>query len=211
MTSAPAALREPYDSLARQRTAAGFGMWVFLASEALFFGGMLMAYTMMRISHPHAFVEAGKEAEFWFGTANLVLLMTSSMTMSVAVGGARAGFARAATWCLFATALLGMAFLVVKGVEYHIDLDDDLWPGPHFKLGMTPAQLFWGFYWVMTFVHAVHLTIGIGLVLRLAVLARRGKIVLGEYPTVEVTGLYWHLIDIVWITLYPLLYLVGRS
>jgi cytochrome c oxidase subunit 3 len=211
MSSASGVLREPWEDLERQRLASSFGMWVFLASEALFFGGMFMGYTMMRITYPHAFAEAGKESEFWFGTANLVLLLTSSSSMAVAVRGAKAGFGRLATWALLVTALLGIAFIIVKGVEYHLDLDDDLWPGPGFKLGMTPAQIFWGFYWVMTGVHAIHLTIGIVLVLRLFALARLGWLAVTENPSIEVTGLYWHLVDIIWICLYPLLYLVGRG
>jgi cytochrome c oxidase subunit 3 len=211
MSSAPSALREPYEDLERQRLASSFGMWVFLASEALFFGGMFMAYTMMRISYPDAFAEAGKEARFWFGTINLVLLMTSSMTMSVAVRGASAGLARLATWCLGVTAAIGVAFLVVKGLEYYLDLQDYVWPDRTFKLGLTPGQMFWAFYWVMTFIHAIHLSIGIVLVVRLAVLAHLGRFDIQGNPSIEVTGLYWHFVDIIWICLYPLLYLVGRT
>jgi cytochrome c oxidase subunit 3 len=209
--SETAALREPWEDLARQREAARLGMWIFLATEVLFFGGMFLGYAAMRVAHAAAFAEAARDTRFWFGTANLVLLMTSSMTMTVAVRGARAGFARMAMGCLLVTALIGVAFIVVKGAEYHLDLDDNLWPGPGFKLGATPGQLFWGFYWVMTGVHAVHLTAGIALVLRLVFLAWRGLIDLSDNPQMPVTGLYWHFVDIIWMTLYPLLYLVGRS
>jgi cytochrome c oxidase subunit 3 len=206
-----AALREPWEDLDRQREAARFGIWIFLATEVLFFGGLFLGYSAMRFAHATAFAEAGRETRFWFGTDNLALLMTSSATMTVAVRGARAGFTRMATWCLFATALIGIAFIAAKAVEYHLDLDANLWPGPGFKLGMMPGQIFWGFYWVMTGVHAVHLTIGIVLVLRLVVLAWRGLIGLRDNPQMPVVGLYWHFVDIVWMCLYPLLYLVGRT
>jgi cytochrome c oxidase subunit 3 len=206
-----AALREPWEDLDRQREAARFGMWVFLATEVLFFGGLFLGYSAMRVAHAAAFAEAAKETRFWFGTANLALLMTSSATMTVAVRGARAGFAAMARWCLLITALIGIAFVVVKGVEYHLDLDDGLWPGPGFKLGEMPGQIFWGFYWVMTGIHAVHLTVGIVLVLRLATLAWRGLVSLRDNPQMPVLGLYWHFVDIVWMCLYPLLYLVGRT
>ncbi|HVV92316.1 MAG TPA: cytochrome c oxidase subunit 3 [Hyphomicrobiales bacterium] len=206
-----AALREPWEDLHRQREAARLGMWVFLATEVLFFGGLFLGYSAMRVAHPAAFAEAARETRFWFGSANLALLMTSSATMTVAVRGARAGFAGMARWCLLMTALIGIGFIAVKGVEYHLDLDDGLWPGPGFALGMAPGQIFWGFYWVMTGIHAVHLTIGIVLVLRLALLSWRGLIGLRDNPQMPVVGLYWHFVDIVWMCLYPLLYLVGRT
>jgi cytochrome c oxidase subunit 3 len=121
-----------------------------------------------------------------------------------------AGFRRLIILCLTGTAALGLAFLVVKGFEYKEDIDKHLLPGAHFALKQAGAQLFYGLYWLVTGVHAVHLTIGIVLVSRLALLGYRRKLVLHENPEIEITGLYWHLVDIIWIFLYPLIYLPGR-
>lgn len=204
------ALREPWHSLHRQRQGASFGMWVFLGSEAMFFGGALMIYTMYRVLYPGPFAEAAREANIWYGSANTAVLLTSSLTMAVAAQSAEAGLRRLTLRCLTATAALGLAFLVIKAFEYHEDIAKDLVPGPHFKLHEQPAQIFWAFYWVLTAVHALHLTIGITAVGVLTVQAWRGGRPLAS-PAFEVAALYWHLVDIVWVFLYPVVYLPGRS
>lgn len=209
---APPILKEPWHDLARQREAATFGLWVFLASELLFFGGLILAYTVYRVGAPQAFAAAARETDIWYGTINTAVLLTSSLTMAVAAQSAEEGGARRRiVRCLTATAALGLIFLVLKGFEYAEDIRNGLVPGPGFALEERAAQLFFALYWVMTGVHAVHLTIGIGLVSRLALLGWRDRLQLTNNPEVEATALYWHLVDIIWIVLYPLIYLPGRS
>jgi cytochrome c oxidase subunit 3 len=145
-----------------------------------------------------------------YGTINTALLLTSSLTMTVASDSAQAGLRRLALRCLLITAALGIAFLVVKGLEYHEDIGKGLIPGPHFKLEDPQTQLFWAFYWLMTGVHAVHLSSGIILVLLLTFQAWRHKRPLVS-PAFEALGLYWSFVDMVWIFLYAVIYLPGRS
>ena len=217
---AEAHLREPWSELeagpdeafARQRDGATFGIWVFLASEVLFFAALFLTYTAYRIANPEAFAAAGRETNVVYGTLNTAILLTSSLTMAMASQAAEAGlFRRLTLWCLAATAGLGLAFLLVKGFEYREDIEKHLVPGPDFALTQPPAQIFFAFYWLVTVVHAVHLSIGIGAVARLLVKGWRDPDFLPENPQVEVTALYWHLVDLVWIVLYPMLYLPGRS
>ncbi len=212
MTDTTSLLREPWQYFERQRGADAFGIWVFLASEVLFFGALMLTYTVCRIDHPDAFAAAGRETNIWYGTINTAILLTSSLTMAMASQAAAAGihFRRLITGCLAATVALGLAFLVVKGFEYKEDIEKHLVPGAQFALHETGAQLFYGLYWLVTGVHAIHLTIGIVLVSRLALLDYFDRLQLDENPEIEVTGLYWHLVDVIWIFLYPLIYLPGR-
>lgn len=205
-------LKEPWEYFGREREAAKFGTWVFLASEMLFFGALFLTYTVCRLEHIDGFVAAGRETDIWYGTINTAILLTSSLTMAVAsqASASSNAFRRLIILCLTATAALGLAFVVVKGFEYKEDIDKHLVPGAQFALKQAGAQLFYGLYWLVTGVHAVHLTIGIVLVSRLALLGYRRKLVLHKNPEIEVTGLYWHLVDIIWIFLYPLIYLPGR-
>lgn len=202
------ALREPWESLADQRGNARFGIWIFIASEVLFFGALVMAYAFVRALHPGAFAAAARETDLWYGAPNTAILITSSFTMAMAARAADLGLGRLAARCLAATAALGTAFLVVKGFEYREDLAEHLLPGQDFKLAQPAAQIFWSFYWAATAIHAVHLSIGIGLVARLAWLLGRGKLA-PRSPQIEVTSLYWGFVDIVWIMLFPLIYLSG--
>lgn len=213
MSDATALLREPWQRLERQRQAGKFGIWIFLASETLFFGALLLTYAVCRIEHPDAFAAAGRETNIWFGTINTAILLTSSLTMAVASqAAAQNGRARQLVLaCLGATAALGVAFVIVKGFEYKEDIEKHLVPGTGFALSQPAAQLFYGLYWLVTGVHAIHLTIGIALVVRLVLLGAARRIRLRGSPELEVTALYWHLVDVVWIFLYPLIYLPGRA
>jgi cytochrome c oxidase subunit 3 len=165
-------IREPWQSFDRQRTAGTFGIWVFLASEMLFFGALILTYTVCRLDNAAAFAEAGRETNIFYGTLNTAILLTSRLTMAVVAQAAEAGqeMRRLIVFCLAATAALGLAFLVVKGFEYAEDIEKHLVPGPHFALEPVGAQLFFGLYWLVTGVHAIHLMIGIVLVSRLALL-----------------------------------------
>lgn len=213
-------LREPWDGLdlgpepafARQRHAATLGIWIFLASEVLFFGAVFLTYAVARLANPEAFAAAGRETNIVYGTLNTAILLTSSLTMAVAAQGAEKGlFRRMTLWCLTVTAALGLAFLVVKGFEYREDIEKGLVPGAHFVLKQGASQLFFALYWLLTPIHALHLTIGIVAVSRLIWLGWRDDAFLAENPQVEVTALYWHLVDIVWIFAYPVFYLPGRD
>lgn len=209
--NAEAGLNEPFEDIERQRLSAAFGMWVFLASEILFFGSLFAAFTIYRHLHPDEMLQAARETNVVFGSVNTAILLVSSVTMAVADKAAEKGLKRQTVSCLVMTALLGLAFLVVKGFEYKEDIEKNLLPGPDFRLGEGPAEIFYGFYWTMTGVHAVHLTIGIVTVLLVAWRVRRGSLAFKDSATLPVLGLYWHLVDIVWIFLYPLLYLGGRA
>ncbi len=213
MTSETTLLREPWSYFERQQRAGKFGIWIFLASETLFFGALMLTYAVCRVEHPDAFAAAGRETNIWFGTINTAILLTSSLTMAVAAQAAanNEGSRRLVIACLCLTAALGLAFMIVKGFEYKEDIDKHLVPGANFALSQPAAQLFYGLYWLVTGVHAVHLTIGVALVLRLVILGAIRRVHLFENPEVEVTALYWHLVDIVWIFLYPLIYLPGRA
>jgi len=210
MSEVSRALHEPWPSLARQKEAVSFGVWAFLASEVLFFGGLFLAYTVYRNLYPHGFVAAARETEIFFGTFNTGVLMTSSLTMAVAARAAEGGMRRLTFWCLSATGALGVVFLIAKGFEYHDDIVNRLVPGPNFKLHEQGAEIFWAFYWIATGIHAIHLTVGIVIVGTFAVMLRRRAAPLAG-PRYEGAALYWHLVDIMWIILLPLLYLVGRA
>jgi cytochrome c oxidase subunit III len=202
-------LREPWPNVERQRYGATFGIWTFLATELLFFGALFLTYAVYRSLHPEAFRVASHATDIVYGTTNTVILLTSSLIMTIAERAATDGLRRVTSTCLLLTAALGTAFLVVKGFEYSNDISKGLVPGPEFPLHPASTQLFWALYWVMTVVHAIHLTMGIGAVLLLMVLVNRNAIPL-RTPASEVISLYWHLVDVIWVTLYALIYLPGR-
>lgn len=204
------ALREPWSRLSRQREASTFGMWVFLASELLFFSGMILAYSAARYFDPQGFFDGARRTNVAFGTTNTVILLVSSFAIAMAAQAADARKRRATLVLLSATVALGLAFLVVKGFEYREDLSEGLFPGAGFPIAQRGAEIFFSLYWTMTAVHAVHLTVGAVLVTRLAIVAGRRELPLTS-PEISATALYWHLVDVIWIALYPLLYLTGRS
>jgi cytochrome c oxidase subunit III len=205
------ALREPWTDIGRQREAAVFAIWLFLGTEVLFFGAMLAGYSVYRFLHPESFLAAGHETNIYYGSVNTFILILSSFVMAAGELGARHGFFRFARICFPVTAVLGMTFLILKGFEYNDDLEKHLFPGPGFPLPETGAAVFWGFYWVMTLIHAIHLTIGIGAVIRLQIVSRDDPQWLKDSPSAEVTALYWHFVDGIWVILFPIFYLAGRS
>jgi cytochrome c oxidase subunit 3 len=204
-----------YASLEHQGEAAQLGIWVFLVNETLFFGALIFTYFLYRITYPHEFAIAAKDSVLWCGSVNLIILLTSSLTMVLAINAGAQDRRREMVWLLIATIGLGSAFLLVKGYEYYLDFRDHVVPVVDFaaKPGEGSAgQLFWVFYWVATGLHAIHLTIGIGLVLYMLLWRiRRGEITSSYYAPLEVVGIYWSFVDVVWIFLYPCIYLVGRS
>jgi cytochrome c oxidase subunit III len=208
--ASPDPLREPWSDIARQREAATLGMWLFLMSEMLFFGAVFMAFSFTRALNVTEFQAAARETEIAYGAANTAVLVTSSLSMTLAVRAVKIANRDLATRLLAATAALGALFLVIKGFEYRDDLKRHLFPAFDFALGETAAQIFWAFYRIMTGLHAVHLAVGIGLVSRLCWLMRGRRLSL-ESPQLEVTSLYWHLVDAFWVVLFPVLYIMGRG
>ncbi len=204
------ALREPWSDLRMQREGVGLGMWIFLASELLFFGGLFVSYAVYRSFNEDAFRLASAHTQILYGSINTALLLTSSFTMTIALRAATAELRSLTLVCLGVTAALGIVFLACKGLEYREDLKEHLFPGPDFPLSPPATQIFWGLYWAMTGVHAVHLSVGIGVVLFVFFLFRR-RVIPVQGSTMEGVALYWHFVDSVWIVLYPLLYLGGRS
>ncbi len=204
---------EQFDDLAQQHEAAKLGMWIFLATEVLFFGGLFLSYTVYRFLQPVAFAAASRHTEVILGGANTAILLLSSTFMALAVRASQLERRRPLIWLLLATAALGIVFMVLKGFEYHKDFTDHLVPGAHFvwhEANPGAAEMFFWLYFAMTGLHAIHVTIGIGVMLVLAFLARNGRFENGNYMTIEVAGLYWHFVDIVWVFLFPLLYLAGH-
>ncbi len=204
-----------FASLEQQGETAQLGMWAFLVNETLFFGALIFTYYIYRLSYPHEFAAAAKDAVLWCGSVNLVILLTSSLTMVLAINAGAQDQRQAMIGWLIATAALGGVFLLIKGYEYYLDFQDKVVPVVNFaaKPGEGSAgQLFWVFYWVATGLHAIHLTVGIGLVLYMLLRRiRHGEITPAYYAPLEVVGIYWSFVDAVWLFLYPCIYLVGRS
>ena len=208
----------------QQREASTLGMWVFLVTEIMFFGGMFLAYTLYRSTYPAAFASASNHLDLKLGAINTVVLILSSFTMAMAVYSTQIGKRRNQIISLALTLLLGATFLGIKAVEYHQKYVDSLVPGRIFPsrpfdasgVHLLPGaqkqnvEMFYWIYFAMTGMHAVHMIIGIGIISVILFFAVRGKYGPEYHNPVEVSGLYWHFVDIVWIFLFPLLYLLGR-
>ena len=228
-------LQHHFENMEQQREAGTLGMWVFLVTEIMFFGGMFLAYTLYRSAYPASFASASNHLDITLGAFNTGVLILSSFTMAMAVYFTQVGKLRPQVLCLVATLLLGLTFLGVKAVEYHDKYEDRLIPGSlipghsfspavqeegqpvdHHKLHLLPGatvkqvELFYWIYFAMTGMHALHMIIGAGLLTFLIIFSVKGRYDPEYHSPVEITGLYWHFVDIVWIFLFPLLYLLGR-
>jgi cytochrome c oxidase subunit III len=206
------ALQHHFPDLATQKDAAGLGMWIFLAQEVMFFGGLFLAYTVYRTLYYAGFSEASHHLDWKLGGANTAVLIGSSLTMALAVRAAALGRRRTVVWMLLLTIVLGSVFLGVKVVEYGDKFEHHLVPGPDFHWegpNAHPAEIFYSLYFAMTGLHALHMIIGIPIIAVIAWMAQRGRFSPAYHTPVEMVGLYWHFVDIVWIFLFPLLYLVG--
>ena len=213
MPEAETAIAHQFDDADQQYEAGNLGMWIFLVTEVLFFGGLFTAYLVYRYQNPAAFAEASNHLGLWLGGINTAVLICSSLTMALAVHGAQLGHRKALVRFLGLTILLGLVFLGIKWVEYAQKFQDGLVPGLNFVYGgadKDAAELFFCLYFLMTGLHAIHMVIGLGILGTLVWLAWRGWFSPGYYTPVEVSGLYWHFVDLVWIFLFPLLYLIGR-
>jgi cytochrome c oxidase subunit III len=207
------ALAHQFDSLAQQAEATTLGMWVFLVTEVLFFGGLFCTYMLYRMWYPEAFAAASHELDVTLGTTNTVVLITSSLTMALAVHAAQLGDRKRLMLMLVVTMALGTVFLGIKSVEYYHKFVEHHIPGPGFvfeKEFARNAQIFFSLYFLMTGLHALHMIIGIGIMLVMLYWAWNGTVTKDYSSPIEISGLYWHFVDIVWIFLFPLLYLIGR-
>jgi cytochrome c oxidase subunit III len=196
----------------QQLEASTLGMWVFLVTEIMFFGGLFMAYIVYRWMYPDAWAQSSQLLNVPLGGANTLVLIVSSLTMALAVRAAQVGSRKGQIVNLVLTIILGATFLVVKYFEYASKFEHHLVPGPNFA--PDPAlpfgsEIFFSLYFIMTGIHAIHMVVGIGLMSVILAMAWKGKFSPEYYGPVEVSGLYWHFVDIVWIFLFPLLYLLG--
>ncbi|GMU64275.1 MAG: cytochrome c oxidase subunit III [Acidobacteriota bacterium] len=211
--SHPAALAHHFDSLEQQKEASTLGMWLFLVQEVMFFGGLFMTYLLYRWRDPQAFMAGSHELDITLGLVNTVILIGSSLTMAMAVHAAQTSKQKQLIGFLVATGVLGLAFLVIKYFEYSAKWHHHLIPGPDFHFGGAVgdrAEMFFALYFAMTGMHALHMIIGAGVLIWILKGALAGRFHAGYYNPVENFGLYWHFVDIVWIFLFPLLYLIGR-
>jgi cytochrome c oxidase subunit 3 len=200
--------------LRQQHEVAQLGMWVFLATEVLFFGGLILIYTAYRFGYPEGFAEAARHTKIVIGTANTAILLTSSFLVAWAVTITRLQEGKAAALLLWSAAALGAIFLALKGIEYIGEYREHLVPGLNFAAEgkhVGAMQLFFAFYFVATGVHAIHVAIGIVVLAIIGARARRGAYSERYHSPVEVAGLYWHFVDVVWIFLFALIYLPGRA
>lgn len=207
-------LEKQFVDLAHQSETAELGIWGFIATEVLFLGGLFAAYTFFRYLHPIGVVAAASHTNLPIGAANTVLLLTSSFFMSWASLAARDGKSRLAGGLMMITAGLGALFIALKAIEYIEDFHEHLWPGPGFALPTADpgaGEVFYCLYWLLTGVHALHLLVGIGAILVIAARARRGAFTAAYHSPVRVVSIYWHFVDVVWIFLFVLIYLPGRS
>jgi cytochrome c oxidase subunit 3 len=207
------ALQHHFEDLKQQHEASTLGMWVFLTTEVLFFGGLFLAYTVYRLRFPEAFIEASHHQNVVLGAFNTAVLICSSLTVAMSVYFAQKNRRNALVAMLIGTIIFGTIFLVVKAVEYHEHYVDGVVPGSWWTYQSPEAgrvQMFFVLYFIMTGLHALHMVIGLGIFGWLLHRSWRGDFSLEYYGPVEVCGLYWHFVDIVWIFLFPLLYLLGR-
>lgn len=205
----------PFRDAEHRSLANHLGLWTFLATEVLFFGGLFTAYAVYRVAYPQAFAEGSRQLDFWIGTINTAVLLTSSLFMALGDHALKAGRHGAFRWCLLLTAALGVLFLALKFHEYHSKFSEHLVPGLNFQLDAPnpwapQIQLFLFLYFALTGLHAVHMLAGLGAVAWLFWLHHRGRVNASRAGAAEMVGLYWHFVDCVWIFLYPLLYLIAH-
>jgi cytochrome c oxidase subunit 3 len=198
----------------QQRDASTFGFWVFLATEVMFFGGLFLAYIVYRNAYPVAFAESSRKLDIFWGTVNTAVLLFSSFTMAMAVQSAQLGKKWRLLTFLFVTMVLGSVFLVIKFSEYVEKFHEHLVPGAGFAFSGSDAvhaQVFFFLYFVMTGLHALHMLVGLVLLLILMAMTLVDDFSQEYYTPVETIGLYWHFVDVIWVFLFPILYLVDRS
>lgn len=205
-------LAHQFETIEQQRDTALIGMWAFLVTEVMFFGGLFAAYSIYRFLYPEAYLMGSHHMNLLLGTINTGVLLTSSFTMVLAVHYAKEGHGKLLAFFLFVTFMLGIAFLGIKTVEYKEKYEHGLMLGSlfHFHEGDTQhIHLFMVLYFFMTGLHAIHVILGMGLMAVYGIMALKGKFPKERYMPIEILGLYWHFVDLVWVFLFPLFYLVG--
>jgi cytochrome c oxidase subunit III len=205
-------LQHQFDSLDQQREASTLGMWVFLVTEIMFFGGLFTAYVVYRNRFGNVFAEASHHLDLLLGAINTGVLIFSSLTMALAIWSAQMNRRKAIVYFLLLTVVLGSTFLGIKAYEYHHKWVDHLVPGANFHYDgphAENAEIFFSLYFVMTGIHGLHMIAGICVILALLLPSWRGRYDAAYHNPLECLGLYWHFVDIVWIFLFPLLYLLG--
>lgn len=206
----------------QQRDASSLGMWIFLGTEVMFFGGLFCAYLIYRHWYFGDFGAASKSIDARLGATNTAVLICSSLTVVLAIWAAQTARRALMIGMLILTMLFGLAFLGIKGIEYHDKFVEHHVPGPSFSFddpipghpdqhaNPRHAQIFFSLYFIMTGLHALHMVVGIGIFTWLLVMAWKGRFTPEYHTPLEIGGLYWHFVDIVWIYLFPLLYLIDR-
>jgi len=207
-------VEEHFHSAEQQRETARLGMWTFLLTELLLFSGLFITALVIRVQHPTSVTAVALHLKFWIGATNTAVLILSSFSMSVAIELSRLGRQRLMLRFMLLTAALGAVFMMLKGYEYYRDYVEHMMPFlPYrsYELAADPAsRLFTNLYFITTGLHAIHLTIGIGIMLVMAWLASRTGFLQQHQNRIEITGLYWHFIDLVWMVVFPTLYLLNR-
>ena len=212
----PVPLAHHFDDAEQQHESATLGMWAFLATEVMFFGGVLTAYTVFRVVYPREFAAASHHGlNLWIGGFNTLVLLGSSLAVALAVHASQVRNRRATVGYLLLTVVLGASFLGIKAYEYSLEFRENLFPGPGFSfehhaagLEVTRVKLFFFLYFFMTSLHALHMIIGLAIIAIIAAAIWLGRLPATGERQVEITGLYWHFVDVVWVFLYPLLYLI---
>ncbi len=207
----------------QQSETSSFGMWVFLVTEIMFFGGLFASYLIYRVLYFDSFAAASTTIDVKWGFINTLVLICSSLTMAMAVHSAQLGRRKLLVGFLLGTMILGAVFLAIKGHEYAQKFEENHVPGPHYHFVVEPelaqkfhaidpqkTEIFFSLYFLMTGLHALHMLVGFGLLTWLVIASLNGKFGAHYYSPVEMVGLYWHFVDIVWIWLFPLLYLISR-
>jgi len=219
-------LAHHFVSMEQQKEAGMVGMWIFLLTEIMFFGGLFLAYTIYRTTYPEGFLYGSHLLNVPLGGTNTVVLIVSSLTMAMAVYSSQKGDRKKLLGFLVLTLILGLTFLVIKYFEYSTKIHDHLFPAVGWYNPVTPemdptshhaipsnlqqpVRVFLWIYFMMTGLHALHMIVGAGILITLIILAQKGRFTKTYNSPVEISGLYWHFVDIVWIFLFPLLYLTG--
>ena len=207
------AVVEQFENADQQRRAGQLGMWAWLVTELLLFAGLFLVALILRVLYPASVHAAVAHLKFWIGATNTAVLIVSSLTMSGAIAASRLGLQRLTVLCMFATAALGTLFLGLKGYEWYVDIVEHMAPfldQPYELAADKQSTLFTNLYWVTTGLHGFHLVTGVSLLVGLALQARAEGYLQRHQNRIEVFGLYWHFIDLIWIIVFPVLYVIGR-
>jgi len=218
------ALQHHFADMDQQRDASSLGMWLFLGTEIMFFGGMFCAYLVYRLNYYNEFAAGSRSLDLKWGTINTAVLICSSLTVALGVRAAQMGKRKLLIILMLLTLLFGFTFLGIKGIEWYSKYTEHHIPGSSFdasdlekrpyslgNVDQSHEQIFFSLYFAMTGLHALHMIIGVGIFTFITIYSWKGKYTPQYHTPVEIAGLYWHFVDIVWIYLFPLLYLIDRK